>query len=93
MAHSLSAKKRIRQNQKRRMLNRSRRSTLRSRLRRCQDLFLHGSVEDTEQAVRAAIRYLDRESDRRLLHRNAAARQKSRLMRKLNEMKAKTAAS
>lgn len=91
MAHSLSSKKRIRQNIKRRGLNRSRRSALRSTLRRCADTFVRGTVAQAEEAVHVAVRALDREASRRTLHRNAAARRKSRLFARLNAMRAKAA--
>ncbi|MCK4341660.1 MAG: 30S ribosomal protein S20 [Phycisphaerae bacterium] len=81
----------MRQNIKRRVLNRARTSTLRTKLRKVQDSFLHGSVEDAEQACRVAIQSLDREADRGALHRNAAARRKSRMARRLNAMKQKAA--
>lgn len=86
VAHSLSSKKRIRQNVKRRALNRARTTALRSRLRVCKDTFLHGTAEEAEQACRRAIQLLDREADRGLIHRNQAARRKSRLVRRLNAM-------
>lgn len=89
MAHSLSAKKRVRQNIKHRDLNRSRRSALRTKLRKCNDLLIHGSVEDAERTVREACQSLDREANRRTLHRNAAARRKHRLACRLNAMKQK----
>ena len=89
MAHSLSSKKRVRQNLRRRALNRSRRSALRTQLRKCTDLLGKGSLEPTEAAIRQAIRTLDREANRGTLHRNAAARRKSRLARRLNALKSK----
>lgn len=89
MAHSLSSRKRIRQNIKRRAVNRSRRGALKTKLRKCADAFVHGSLEQAETAVRAAGQVLDREAARNTLHRNAAARRKSRLMRRLNAMRAK----
>ncbi len=92
MAHSLSAKKRNRQNIKQRMLNRQRKSTLKSTLRTCRDKFQHGSVEEAQAACRTAFKLLDREANRGTLHRNAAARRKSRMARRLNEMKARAGA-
>lgn len=89
MAHSLSAKKRNRQNIKRRMVNRARRSTVRTKVRKCFDLFLHGTVEQAESAVKDTARTLDREATRGTLHRNAAARRKSRLARNLRAMRQK----
>lgn len=92
MAHSLSSKKRIRQNVKRRALNRSRKSTLRTKLRQCKELFMHGTVDQAQEACHVAFKALDREADRGTIHRNEAARRKSRMARRLNGMKAKAEA-
>lgn len=89
MAHSLSAKKRIRQNVRRRGLNRARRSTLRTKLRKCGDLLARGSADAAAGAIRETCQTLDREANRGTLHRNAAARRKSRLARRLNALKQK----
>lgn len=48
---------------------------------------MHGTVDEAEQACRRAIQVLDREADRGLIHRNQAARRKSRLARRLNVLK------
>ncbi len=89
MAHSLSAKKRIRQNEKRNARNRAERATIKSQLRKADDA-LHGpSAAVAEKELRAAIRLLDRSSAKGLIHKNEAARRKSRLSQRLNGMKAK----
>ena len=87
MPNSLSSKKRERQNVTRRARNRSRRSALRTRLRRCADTLTEKNVASAEQALRDASQLLDREADRGLIHKNAAARQKSRLAKRLNALK------
>jgi len=89
VAHSLSAKKRIRQNVSRRGINRARRSTLRTKLRKCGDLLARGSADTAAGAIRETCQTLDREANRGTLHRNAAARRKSRLARRLNALKQK----
>jgi len=91
MAHSLSSKKRIRQNEKRRMQNRARQSVLKKKLRRVLDALLHKEVDNAEAAFHEASKLLDREADRGLIHRNAAARRKSRLARRINALKASAA--
>jgi small subunit ribosomal protein S20 len=88
MAHSLSAKKRIRQNEKRRLINRGRQSVLKKKLRKVLDALLHKEVDNAETAFLEASRALDREADRGLIHRNQAARRKSRLARRINALKA-----
>lgn len=91
MAHSLSAKKRVRQNLKRRALNRMRMTTLRNKLRNCREAFQRGTLQEAEQACLAACTALDREANRRTIHRNQAARRKSRIVRHLNALRAKPA--
>ena len=88
MAHSLSAKKRIRQNETRRILNRAKRSTLRSRIRKVRDALMHRDAAAAESSLKEAVEALDREADHGLIHRNAAARMKSRLTRRLNALRA-----
>lgn len=89
MAHSLSSKKRIRQNEKRRARNRARRSALKTRLRTVADALGKSDAAAAEKRFREACKLLDREADRGLIHRNAAARRKSRLAARVNALKAK----
>lgn len=84
MAHSLSAKKRIRQNEKRRARNRSRRSALKNVLREANEVLLHGSGEDVVKHVRRTGQALDKAAAKGTIHRNAAARRKSRLAKRAN---------
>lgn len=92
MAHSLSAKKRIRQNQKRRARNRWRNRTLHDAKREYDELILHGSVEDAKKKLDELYKILDRNTTHGPLHKNAASRAKSRLAARLNA-KAATAAA
>jgi small subunit ribosomal protein S20 len=89
VAHSLSAKKRLRQNEKRRDHNRARRSSLKTRVRAFTDALSEGDAAAAESKLRQACKCLDREADQGLIHRNAAARRKSRLTRRLNALKQK----
>ncbi|HQL53416.1 MAG: 30S ribosomal protein S20 [Phycisphaerae bacterium] len=91
MAHSLSSKKRIRQNATRRARNRARRSALRGKLRKCNETLLRGTPGDADAALRTTAQALDRAANQRTLHRNAAARRKSRLARRVNALKQKSA--
>ena len=89
MANSLSAKKRIRQNEVHRARNQARRNALRSRLRICRDAFTHGELDKAKTAFVDACSALDREANRGLIHRNLAARSKSHLARKLHALEHK----
>lgn len=91
MAHSLSAKKRIRQNAKRQALNRARKSALKSKVRRVTDALVHNQPTEAAKNIKDAIRALDREASRGTIHRNAAARKKSRLIKRLAAQQQKSA--
>ncbi len=87
MAHSLSAKKRVRQNAKLRLLNRDRKKIVRVELKKVTTALAKKDVAETQTAVKQAIKILDRMASRRTLHPNTAARRKSSMMRKLNSLK------
>jgi small subunit ribosomal protein S20 len=83
MAHSLTAKKRIRQNAKRRARNRWRTKTMKGAIKSFLDTLAHGSVDDARTAYRAAASAIDRTAQKGVIHRNQAARRKSRLNARL----------
>ncbi len=83
MAHSLSAKKRVRQNIKARARNRWRLRTLRSILKDFDEKILHASVDDARQAFNACCSILDKTASNGVIHKNTAARKKSRLNERL----------
>lgn len=83
MAHSLSAKKRIRQNHRHRALNRWRLKSLRTAVKTFDDKILHGSVEEATEAYRKAAQLYDRTAQKKVIHKNTAARRKSRMSAKL----------
>lgn len=93
MAHSLSSKKRIRQNATRRARNRARRSALRGKLRKSNEALLRATPGDAETVLRTTAQALDRAANQRTLHRNAAARRKSRLARRVNALKQQKSAN
>jgi len=79
MPNSVSAKKSLRQNGKRRLRNRSQRTSLRNVLKKARAAAAEGDAEATEKAFRLAAKRLDQAAAKNLIHRNAAARTKSRL--------------
>jgi small subunit ribosomal protein S20 len=87
VAHSISARKRVRQNAKRRALNKARSSALKSQLRKSTTALSGTDAKAAAAAVTEAVRALDRAANQGTLHRNAAARRKSKLARKLNAAK------
>lgn len=88
MAHSKSAEKRILVSERRRNRNRVYLSSSRTLVRRAEDAIQTGDAEQADAAVLSAVSMLDRSAAKGVIHRNNAARRKSRLMAKLNAMKA-----
>ncbi len=86
MANIKSQIKRNRQNEKRRLRNRVVRGVTRSAVRQARAAFDTGNVEETKTAVIEAISKLDKAAEKGVIHKNNAARRKSRLMKKLAAM-------
>ena len=93
MPNSRSAKKQLRQNIKRRLRNRSRKARMRTAATNYQEALLAGDVETATARLREAVSLVDKGAKHNLLHRNAAARRKSRLMKRLNAAMAATESS
>jgi len=83
MPNSLSAKKSLRQNQKRRLRNRSARSSLRSVLKKFREVAAGDDAEAAQAAFRLAVQRLDKAASKGLIHKNTAARTKSRLSKRM----------
>ena len=86
MAHSLSAKKRIRQSLKRRARNRARKDVLKSQVKNFMAAIAHGDVAKAKDEFRKTTQRLDKVAAKHTIHKNAASRKRSRLARKLNAM-------
>jgi len=82
MPNNAAAKKRMRQEQKRRLHNRSIKSLVKTQITKARQAIAVDA--DAEAAVRAAVSELDRAAKKGVIHRNNAARRKSRLMKQLN---------
>lgn len=88
MAHSLSAKKRIRQNAASQARNRWRKTRYRDAVKDYREAILHASVEDAQTKLDGIYKLLDQVASTSALHRNTASRYKSRLTAALNRKKA-----
>ena len=88
MANIKSAIKRIRQSEKARGRNKVYRSRARTFVKRANALLEQGRVDDAAVVSMQAISALDRAAERGVIHKNNAARRKSRLMAKINKAKA-----
>ena len=87
MANIKSQIKRNRQNEKRRMRNRAISSEVKTRSSSALKSAREGA-EDTEELLRAAIKKIDSAAAKGVLHRNTAARRKSRLTRRIARIQA-----
>ncbi len=83
MANIKSAIKRNKQNEKKRIRNRVFRGAARTFVAKAQKTISDGTAESAE-AVKTAISALDKAAEKGVLHKNNAARRKSRLMKRLN---------
>jgi small subunit ribosomal protein S20 len=83
-ARTPQALKRVRQELRRRTVNRRTRSEAKTLVQRANAIALGRADGDGTEAVTAAISALDRAAEKGIIHRNNAARRKSRLMAKAN---------
>ncbi len=84
MANLASAKKRNRQNERNRMRNRSRKAAIKTEARKFLDAIHDGDLDAARERFRLVTKRLDQTAAKGALHRNTAARKKSRLAAKLN---------
>ena len=87
MANIKSQIKRNRQNEKRRLRNRHALGTARSAVNQAR-VALETNAPDTQESVMKAISAIDKAAQKGVIHKNSAARRKSRLMKKLSSLKA-----
>ncbi len=91
MAHSLSAKKRVRQNANRNRINRARKSQIKTQIKRFEQALSVGDAKAASEQYRLVVEKLDKIAGSSTMHKNTAARKKSRLAKKLNSLKTKKA--
>ncbi|MGB9632686.1 MAG: 30S ribosomal protein S20 [Chloroflexaceae bacterium] len=86
MANTKSAKKRIRSNERKRQRNLMYRSRVKTMIKKA-ELSIYSGTPD-EALVREALSTLDKAAVKGIIHKNNAARRKSRLMKKFNAAQA-----
>ena len=89
MAHSLQAKKRARQDIKRRTTNRARKSQVKTQIKHFEAAIAKGDVEAASEQLRLVTQKLDKTASTSTMHKKTAARKKSRLTMRLNAIKVK----
>jgi small subunit ribosomal protein S20 len=88
MPNIKSAIKRAKQSEKRRLHNASQKSALRTAVKAAEVATSHNDVDQAKGALLNATKKLDKAVTKGLIHKNAAARKKSRLAKKVNAMQA-----
>ena len=87
MPNHKSAEKRVRQSEKRRAINRSHRTKVRTYIKKLRTALDSGVKQDIDQVLPEAISVIDKSVQKGVLHANAAARYKSRLTVRANQGK------
>lgn len=83
MAHSVSARKRVRQNATHRARNRWRLRTMREAIKTFEAKLSAGNKGEAKEALRSVCSIIDRTAQKGVIHKSQAARRKSRLTAKL----------
>ncbi len=88
MANSAQARKRARQNDKQRMHNASLRSTLRTAIKKVIKAIEAGNKATAQSVFQESVSVIDSIADKKIIHKNKAARHKSRLSSAIKAMAA-----
>jgi small subunit ribosomal protein S20 len=89
LANTASAIKRVRSNNRKRIRNKITRTGARTAVRAARESLSKGASADARAATLEAISALDKAAEKGVIHKNNAARRKSRLMKKLAALEAK----
>jgi small subunit ribosomal protein S20 len=92
MAHSLSAQKRVRQTEKRAARNKARKTLIKNETKAFNAAVTAGNADEAGKALNTLVSTLDRLKTKPTIHKNTAARRRSRLTKRLNALKAKAGA-
>ncbi|MBL8399373.1 MAG: 30S ribosomal protein S20 [Candidatus Accumulibacter sp.] len=88
MANSAQARKRARQAVKQRAHNASLRSSLRTAVKRVQKAIVAGDKTAAQSIYQQSVAVIDRIADKKIIHKNKAARHKSRLSSQIKSLAA-----
>lgn len=86
MANHKSAEKRVRQNTKRNEINRSNRSKLRTQIKKLRSAIAASDKKESGEILTPTISLIDKAVNKGLIHKNTAARYKSRLTKHVAEL-------
>ena len=91
MANSKQAAKRAKQADKQRAANAGLRTQLRSAIKKVQKAIAAGDAKAAEAALRSEQSTIDAIADKRIIHKNKAARHKSRLAQQIKALEGRRA--
>jgi small subunit ribosomal protein S20 len=86
VARIKSAVKNIRKSRRRNLINRARRSSLRTQIRKLRELVAKKDADAARKALTPTLSIIDRSLSKGIIHRNTAARYKSRLTRQVTSL-------
>jgi len=86
LANSAQARKRARQADKRRLQNQAQRSQMRTYVKKVVKVIAGGNKDEAVAAYKEAVPVIDSSVNKGLIHRNKAARHKSRLNAQIKAM-------
>ncbi len=86
MPNIKSAKKRVLTSAKSAENNKTKTSSMKTAMKKCDKAIIENNKELAEETLRTAIKRIDKAAAKGLVHKNKAAREKSRLTKKKNEM-------
>jgi len=89
MPNHKSAEKRMRQNEKRKQINRSNRTRVRGAIKKLRGALETGDAKELQTLLPATVSTIDKAVQKGVLHKNTAARYKSRLTANANQVAAK----
>jgi small subunit ribosomal protein S20 len=86
MPNHKSAEKRVRQTAKKTAVNKSRRSSLRTQIKKLRTALTSHNKEQSQELLIPTIALIDKSVNKGVLHKNTAARYKSRLTSHVNDL-------
>lgn len=87
MAHTKSAEKRHRQDEKRRLRNRAAKKAIKGHIKDLMAAVKAGNPDEVQKEFKAAVKKLDKAAAKRVVHPNLAARKKSQLAKLVSAKK------
>ena len=82
-----SAKKRVRTAKKKEEVNREWKDMLKDAIKNFEEIIEAGNIEEAEEQIKETKSIIDKAANKNIIHKNKAARKKSQLEKKLNDLK------